>query len=909
MGGGVPPPWARWRGCPAELVELWDPRTLASFSTSQIDAFASLVVGRCPLLSRAVRCVTHGGKRRRRRHWRDLAAAYVEEEAALARRQTVHMLRHVWANYEARAFGKDELKPVSGVGDDNWGGLGQTIIDALDTLWLAGLHEEFHRAALWVQTLTFDVDVNVNTFETTIRQLGGLLAAYALSGRPVLLEKAEELGSRLFAAFGGVRVKRQSVESRLKVAGEALSAGPLAELLVQMGVPRAAMESLLGASNTLPDEGPNKLQGLTTLGPQLPYSDVNLKTGNVANLASFVSLSEAYVPVEWKALSLFTGNCTYAAAQGEVLRLLNRTTDLASMGFAPILLRGDGAAFPSPENRLSLGSRGDSFYEYLLKDSIYCGEDGDPLTDQMWQVFRANLQGLIVQVDPLKTSALQGRSEANRSRKQPTHRKLRARRRPTRQGEAWRSDMYEAGASMTEVLEEAFSSGAPGGWYESEEDAMMPWTFLKEVTQESTVPKMDHLACFLPGTLALDVLHQHATRDRVEIHSLPVGPRTQIGLAHLLAQTCVHMYFRTATGLAPEITRFNSWGLIDDLGSMHNILRPETVESLFILWRTTKAQLYRNWGQRILAAFARRKTPYGYTSLNDVNDPQSLRDDMPSFFVAETIKYLMLLFSGDSAVDLNDVVFNTEAHPLPRVPKVLNGTQWACGGRSLRVTSTTTTTSQARRPTSGKGQPDCGVALAVAEQVHQRAQGLTFHLEALQAELCRGSQPLPGLLQQLSPQPEPDDAAAAEFGALRALCDGVPYEITAQERAREAAAVRKRKRRRREATEPEAAGQRVPPQASGAALATPPPSAAVPTPPVPPQAAADAADADKAAADGTAVPAAGPGQGNQECWVGGYSFEVCCFPVGTGNPECWDAVYTYAHCCATAEVVAPGAGA
>ena len=45
------------------------------------------------------------------------------------------MVRHVWKNYERLAFGKDQLKPVSGKGVDSWGGVGQTLVDSLDT-WL-----------------------------------------------------------------------------------------------------------------------------------------------------------------------------------------------------------------------------------------------------------------------------------------------------------------------------------------------------------------------------------------------------------------------------------------------------------------------------------------------------------------------------------------------------------------------------------------------------------------------------------------------------------------------------------------------------------------------------------------------------------------------------------------------------
>lgn len=35
----------------------------------------------------------------------------------------------------------------------------------------------------------------------------------------------------------------------------------------------------------------------------------------------------------------------------------------------------------------------------------------------------------------------------------------------------------------------------------------------------------------------------------------------------------------------------------------HNLLRPETVEALFVLWRTTKKPVYREWGWAIFQSF------------------------------------------------------------------------------------------------------------------------------------------------------------------------------------------------------------------------------------------------------------------------------------------------------------------
>lgn len=47
-------------------------------------------------------------------------------------------LRHAWACYKQYAWGHDHLKPISR-GHHDWFGLGLTIIDALDTIYIMGL--------------------------------------------------------------------------------------------------------------------------------------------------------------------------------------------------------------------------------------------------------------------------------------------------------------------------------------------------------------------------------------------------------------------------------------------------------------------------------------------------------------------------------------------------------------------------------------------------------------------------------------------------------------------------------------------------------------------------------------------------------------------------------------------------
>lgn len=103
-------------------------------------------------------------------------------------------------------------------------------------------------------------------------------------------------------------------------------------------------------------------------------------------------------------------------------------------------------------------------------------------------------------------------------------------------------------------------------------------------------------------------------------------------------------------------------------GQAKNIQRPETVESLLVLYRVTKNNQYREWGWKIFQAFEKySKLKEGYATITNVDNVHHVTyvDKMESFFLAETLKYLFLLFSDDSVLPMDKWVFNTEAHPLP----------------------------------------------------------------------------------------------------------------------------------------------------------------------------------------------------------------------------------------------------
>ena len=113
------------------------------------------------------------------------------------------------------------------------------------------------------------------------------------------------------------------------------------------------------------------------------------------------------------------------------------------------------------------------------------------------------------------------------------------------------------------------------------------------------------------------------------------------------------------TGLAPDVVTF-SGSLRGQGSSSFNVqksdygLRPETVETFFILNQLTGDPIYRTWGWEIFQAIEKYcKTPIAYGAYKNVRSTSGKPDDkMESFFLGETMKYLYLLFDPDTEVDI-----------------------------------------------------------------------------------------------------------------------------------------------------------------------------------------------------------------------------------------------------------------
>ena len=147
------------------------------------------------------------------------------------------------------------------------------------------------------------------------------------------------------------------------------------------------------------------------------------------------------------------------------------------------------------------------------------------------------------------------------------------------------------------------------------------------------------LDAFLPAVLALSGDLERAAR---------------------LEESCYKMW--TSFGIEPEEIDYATMTVTE--GGYP--LRPEIIESAYYLYYITKRPRYLEMGRTFFDSLRRYcKTEAGYAALKDVRTKEK-KDNMESFFLAETLKYLYLLYAPPETLDPTKVIFNTEAHPIRR---------------------------------------------------------------------------------------------------------------------------------------------------------------------------------------------------------------------------------------------------
>ncbi|KAK9851563.1 hypothetical protein WJX84_007256 [Apatococcus fuscideae] len=221
--------------------------------------------------------------------------------------------------YQKYAFGHDEVEPVSQGAADPFGHVGMTILDGIDTLYIMGLTNEYQAARNWISTSlsnALDQSEALSAFETNIRVVGGLMAINDLDPQSFYVDRASQL------------VK--------------------------------------------------KLQGIFVGKNPLPFTFVNLESGNAYspyNDNTSVLSEMTTLDLEWAKVGAATGDTSAETQATNVVQTL--LGDSNGKGLLPTLWSPTSGN--SMTSALTVGGRGDSFYEYLLKYWILRGKSDDSL--------------------------------------------------------------------------------------------------------------------------------------------------------------------------------------------------------------------------------------------------------------------------------------------------------------------------------------------------------------------------------------------------------------------------------------------------------------------------------------------------------------------------------------------------
>jgi len=470
---------------------------------------------------------------------------------------------------------KDEVKPISGGTHTQYCGWAATLIDSLDTLYIMGLYDEFDQAVNAVLGMSFtyapSIGCSINPFEMTIRHLGGLIAAYDISGSTDerLKQKALDMGHMMFQAYGRNRIQCRSI-----------------------------------------------------FWPRLPFWPCT--PSEKLSLARLGSQS-----LELVRLSMITGNPKFEHQSGFLAREMKRLQALSHLpGLWNILSVGtcpDGLCNTLPKWQFySLGSGSDSAYEYLLKTHLLFGSK-DPTYGDMWQLAAPRIKEQML-FQPMAPN---------------------------------NSELLLPGVlSAVSVIEQ-------GG---------------KIKASTNLEGKTEHLSCFVGGLLAISG----------KLYDRP----KELDLAAKLTNGCVWAYASTKSGIAPDTFSLLNckkspfdcpWNEHEFNAAQESqpeklpqpflkverrgyLLRPEAIESVFIMYRVTGDPVWRERGWEMFTAIRdATRTKYGHASLSDVfvsGSDANKMDKMESFWLSETLKYFYLLFAEPSLISLDEWVFNTEAHPF-----------------------------------------------------------------------------------------------------------------------------------------------------------------------------------------------------------------------------------------------------
>ncbi|RSH93732.1 hypothetical protein EHS25_006380 [Saitozyma podzolica] len=587
-----------------------------------------------------------------------------QRQVRMERREAVRRgFAHAWQAYKDHAWGHDEVKPVSRQPSDPFNNWGASIIDTLDTILLMGFNDEYNLCRPHINQLNFhwvngrdwaegyvspnhgtkadqtdddnddddsdasggsekerlplaisrDRTTGLAVFETGIRYLGGMLGAYDLSGDELLVDRAVELAEILSKAFN-----------------------------TDSGLPVGRID---------------------------PGSDSLLRLGQVS-IAEVGSMT-----LELVRLSQVTGDRKWFDFAQRAMdyieqRVIPRGTyePLIPLWFMP------DQALETPMNGvLAFGGLADSYYEYLIKAYKLLG--GSSAAEQYSRIYERSIDRarktiyLDIDVVPGRDLLAIGKLENGRLIPEIEHltcfagamlglgARLLDRKTDLRDAERFTQSCYWLSAATPTGLQPEVVE-----FFDMENPAINGGSMYENITLEEGFPHHP-----FHGRIDVDeeIEAKRVNRDRNDVlrwagDGTPVEPddggRTEEGPVE---------YYSRLRGSPPGARKVVGRG----------INRPETIESIFYMFRLTGDRKWQEKGWKMFVSWMEvAKVPGGISSVHDVTrDDYVYSDNMESFAFAETFKYHFLLQSDPDVLSLDDYVLNTEAHPLLTNPDMVPG--------------------------------------------------------------------------------------------------------------------------------------------------------------------------------------------------------------------------------------------
>ncbi|WVR05504.1 hypothetical protein IAU60_002522 [Kwoniella sp. DSM 27419] len=578
----------------------------------------------------ALKKVQWEGFRGGRDRWETEEQSKVREE----RKEAVKRgFKHAWEAYKRHAWGHDEVKPASATPSDPFNGWGATIVDSLDTLLIMGFSDEYNLCRPHVNQLNFAWVGGRDWNQSYVSEDYGLTGTVYAVGR--------DRGVALGVFETGIRYLG-GLLGAYDLSGDRLLLDRAEELA---GVLGKAFHSVSGLPAGRID--PGAPEGET----------VHLMTVSIAEVGSMslelIRLSQITRDRRWFDLA-------QRAMDYIDQRVVPRSTQTPLI---PLWIQPDGEVTTPQHGQFAFGGLADSYYEYLIKTYKLLG--GTEVAQTWRRVYEASIdrakQVLYqdITVVPGHDLLTIGKFDNGHLIHEMEHLTCFA---GAMLGLG--AKLLDRPADMQDALRVTgtcywLSADTPTGlqpevaqWYEPHEHDYMYANVTLDGLPYHPRLQGDEADQPIEGT------HWDAAGGlRWNGDNLPVEYASDQGHGSTPVE-----YAQKLRGTPTGTKRVNGRG----------INRPETIESIFYMYRLTGDRKWQEKGWKMFVSWMQAsKVDGGISGLNDVTSehPQH-NDNMESFALAETFKYHYLLQSEPDVLSLDDYVLNTEAHPLLVNPKL-----------------------------------------------------------------------------------------------------------------------------------------------------------------------------------------------------------------------------------------------